>query len=179
VVSRNKIQAFAKLPLTFTFLTGMSMKILTLPTVKLLGSDQKTWSLPADLLNKWTLIYFYPKDDTPGCTVQACAYRDSKPNWAKKGLVVLGVSLDDLTSHDAFSNKFDLNFPLLADTEKVLSTALGAYGEQEWQGKKYMGLSRDSFLINPEGKIVKEWRGVNPKTTVEETISEALHHIDR
>lgn len=155
------------------------MKNLALPTVKLLASDQKTWSLPADLMNKWTLIYFYPKDDTPGCTIQACAYRDSKSDWAKKGLVVLGVSLDDLGSHDAFSKKFDLNFPLLADTDKVLSTALGVYGEQEWQGKKYMGLSRDSFLINPNGVIVKEWRGVNPKSTVQETIAEALLQMER
>jgi peroxiredoxin Q/BCP len=155
------------------------MKNLALPMVKLLASDQKTWSLPADLINKWTLIYFYPKDDTPGCTMQACAYRDTKAEWAKKGLVVLGVSIDDLNSHDAFSKKFDLNFPLLADTDKVLSTALGVYGEQEWQGKKYMGLSRDSFLINPDGVIVKEWRGVNPKSTVQETIAEALLQMAR
>ena len=85
--------------------------------------------------------------------------------------------MDDLTSHDAFTRKFELNFPLLADTEKKLATALKVYGEQEWQGKTYMGLSRDSFLINPKGEIIKEWRKVDPKTTVAETLKEALLHM--
>jgi len=150
------------------------MASLTLPNLTLQSSHQKTWSIPADFLGKWTLLYFYPKDDTPGCTIQACTYRDHKQDWEKSGLNVLGVSLDDLTSHDAFSRKFELNFPLLADTEKKLATALKVYGEQEWQGKTYMGLSRDSFLINPKGEITKEWRKVDPKTTVAETLKEAL-----
>lgn len=153
------------------------MTTLTLPNVTLHSSTQKAWSIPTDFLGKWTLLYFYPKDDTPGCTVQACAYRDHKKEWEKSGLNVLGVSMDDLTSHDTFTRKFELNFPLLADTEKKLAIALKVYGEQEWQGKTYMGLSRDSFLINPKGEIIKEWRKVDPKTTVSETLKEALMHM--
>lgn len=150
------------------------MPQLSLPVLSLTASDQKTWSIPTDFLGKWTLLYFYPKDDTPGCTLQACAYRDHKKDWEKSGIQVLGVSMDDLASHDSFARKFELNFPLLADTEKKLATALHVYGEQEWQGKKYMGLSRDSFLINPKGEIIKEWRKVDPKTTVMETLEEAM-----
>jgi peroxiredoxin Q/BCP len=154
------------------------MTKLSLPVLSLTASDKKTWSIPADFLGKWTLLYFYPKDDTPGCTVQACAYRDHKKDWEKSGIQVLGVSMDDLNSHDSFARKFELNFPLLADTEKKLATALNVYGEQEWQGKKYMGLSRDSFLINPKGEIIKEWRKVDPKTTVTETLKEAITQMN-
>jgi peroxiredoxin Q/BCP len=154
------------------------MTKLSLPVLSLTASDKKSWSIPSDFLGKWTLLYFYPKDDTPGCTVQACAYRDHKKDWEKSGIQVLGVSMDDLNSHDSFARKFELNFPLLADTEKKLATALNVYGEQEWQGKKYMGLSRDSFLINPKGEIIREWRKVDPKTTVTETLKEAITQMN-
>ena len=154
------------------------MTKLSLPVLSLTASNKKSWSIPSDFLGKWTLLYFYPKDDTTGCTVQACAYRDQKKDWEKSGIQVLGVSMDDLNSHDSFARKFELNFPLLADTEKKLATALNVYGEQEWQGKKYMGLSRDSFLINPKGEIIKEWRKVDPKTTVTETLKEAITQMN-
>jgi len=154
----------------------MTMNALNpmIPHVSLHDGSGKTWTLPAEFTGKWTLLYFYPKDDTPGCTIQACSYRDEKQHWEKLDLAVVGVSADDVQSHQDFSKKFELNFPLLADINQELSKALGVWGEQEWGGKKYMGLSRDSFLINPEGQIVKTWRKVNPKETVNQTIQEAM-----
>ena len=152
---------------------------LKLPALSLQDGHGKTWNVPTDFLGKWTILYFYPKDDTPGCTIQACTYRDEKQYWEKSGLVVLGVSADGVDSHKEFTQKFDLNFPLLADVNNQLSQALGVWGEQEWGGKKYMGLSRDSFLINPQGEIVKIWRKVNPKETVTETVGQALEWMKK
>jgi peroxiredoxin Q/BCP len=106
-----------------------------LPTVTLESSKGGFLRLPQDLGGKWTILYFYPKDDTPGCTRQACAYRDNLAEFTQAGIQVLGVSLDDLTSHDSFITKFNLNFPLLADTKHELSAALGVYGEQKWGDK--------------------------------------------
>lgn len=149
-----------------------------LPHVALPSSTGGTVTLPDDFKGKWTLLYFYPKDDTPGCTVQACQYRDHKADSERIGVHLYGVSLDDLTSHDAFAKKFSLNFPLLADTAHALSEALGVYGDQTWNGKTFKGLSRDTFLIGPEGQIRHVWRKVSPSTTVEETLSEAKRYVD-
>jgi peroxiredoxin Q/BCP len=139
------------------------------PHVKLESSKGGMLEFPQDISGKWTLLYFYPKDDTPGCTKQACTYRDQYEEFKKRNINLFGVSLDDLHSHDAFIKKFNLNFPLLADTKHELSAALGSYGEQEWKGKKSMGLSRDTFLIDPKGEIKAVWRKVDPTTTVQET----------
>lgn len=149
----------------------------TWPQFSLMASDGRNYDFPACLNGHWTLLYFYPKDDTPGCTKQACAYRDNYAKFKDKGVSLFGVSLDDLQSHDSFIKKFSLNFPLLADTERKLSEALGVYGKQEWKGQTYMGLSRDSFLISPKGQIVKVWRKVNPETTVTETWEELARHL--
>jgi len=140
-----------------------------LPKIKLPSTSGNDLSIPDDLTGKWSLLYFYPKDDTPGCTKQACGYRDGLQSFKELGVLVFGVSLDDLTSHKNFIDKYSLNFPLLADTEHLLADALDAYGEQEWNGKKYNGLSRDTFLIDPNGIIQKVWRKVNPESTIEET----------
>jgi len=140
-----------------------------LPKIKLPSTSGSDLSIPDDLTGKWSLLYFYPKDDTPGCTKQACGYRDGLQSFKELGVLVFGVSLDDLTSHKNFIDKYSLNFPLLADTEHLLADALDAYGEQEWNGKKYNGLSRDTFLIDPNGIIQKVWRKVNPESTIEET----------
>jgi thioredoxin-dependent peroxiredoxin len=148
-----------------------------LPDVELKSSQGGQMKLPRDLQGHWTILYFYPKDDTPGCTKQACSYRDGMENFEKINVRVLGVSLDDLTSHDSFIQKFNLNFPLLADTQHQLSEALGSYGDQEWQGKTYQGLSRDTFLIDPQGKVREVWRKVAPTTTMMETYEAVKRYL--
>lgn len=146
----------------------------SIPEVTLGHSEGGEVTFPADLKGKYTVLYFYPKDDTPGCTKQACAYRDNMADFAEEGIQLFGVSLDDLDSHDHFRKKYSLNFPLLADVDKRLSEALGVYGDQEFRGKTYKGLSRDSFLIGPEAKILQVWRGVDPLTTAAETLAAAV-----
>lgn len=148
----------------------MSLVGQKIPSMSVLVSGGETLNLPGDFKNQWSLLYFYPKDDTPGCTKQACSYRDNITEFTKRGVKVFGVSLDDLNSHNAFSEKFSLNFPLIYDKDKALSTFLGVYGEQQWNDKKYMGLSRDTFLIDPNGVVQREWRKVNPLATVGETL---------
>ena len=141
------------------------------------SSEGKTVKLPKDLKGQWTLLYFYPKDDTPGCTKQACSYRDHLKDFKKNGLMVYGVSLDDLKSHNSFINKFNLNFPLLSDAKRELSEALGVYGDKKFMGRSYKGLSRDTFLIDTKGVICQVWRKVKPELTVEETLAVALKFI--
>jgi peroxiredoxin Q/BCP len=143
-----------------------------LPTVSLTSTENKSYKLPDDFKGKWIVLYFYPKDDTPGCTKQACSYRDNISEFKNIGAEVVGVSLDDESSHENFKNKYSLNFPLLSDKDHALSEALGVYGDQEWMGKVFKGLSRDTFLINPEGKIIKIWRKVSPTSTMSETFEE-------
>ena len=109
----------------------------------------------SDFLGQKVVLYFYPKDDTPGCTKEACSFRDSHVIYQEKGIKVLGVSLDDEASHQAFAAKYDLPFTLLADIDHALSDAYGVYGEQTWGEKKFMGVSRKTFLIDEEGKIRK------------------------
>lgn len=140
-----------------------------LPNLSLAATERGRLDVPKDLLGHYSLIYFYPKDDTPGCTKQACAYRDDSERFRALGVALYGVSLDDMGSHEAFAGKFSLNFPLLSDPEHKLADFFGVYGEREWQGKKFMGLARDTFLIDPEGKVARAWRGVDPVTTAQET----------
>ncbi|MCB1193861.1 MAG: peroxiredoxin [Leptospiraceae bacterium] len=141
-----------------------------LPEVILQSTEGKEVKIPNDLKGSWTVLYFYPKDDTPGCTKQACSYRDSLADFTKTGAKVYGISLDPIDSHNSFIQKYSLNFPLLSDSDHKLSEALNVYGDQEWKGKVFKGLSRDTFLINPEGKITKIWRKVDPITTVKEIL---------
>lgn len=141
-----------------------------LPQLQLSVSGGDELSLPEDFKGQWTLLYFYPKDDTPGCTKQACGYRDQIEDFKKLGVQVYGVSGDDLTSHSAFIEKFTLNFPLIYDRDFQLSQFLGAYGEQEWKGKKFKGISRDTFAIDPEGKVAMVWRKVDPTETITRTL---------
>ena len=115
----------------------------------------------ADYRGTWLLLYFYPKDDTPGCTKEACNIRDAWVDYKKAGLEVLGVSTDSVASHKKFEEKFTLPFPLLADVAKKLVNAYGVWGEKEHMGRAYMGTRRTSFLINPEGRIVQMYE--NPK----------------
>ncbi len=125
--------------------------------------DGKVHTL-ADYAGRWVILYFYPKDDTPGCTVEACSFRDNSAELASLGASVLGVSRDTVASHVKFTNKHKLNFPLLADTTGDVCKAFGVLKEKSMFGKKYIGISRDTFLIDPKGNVVKEYRGVDPLT---------------
>ena len=110
------------------------------------------------------VLYFYPKDDTPGCTKQACAIRDSYDDFAEAGAVVLGVSPDDESSHVKFKEKYGLPFTLLADPDHVVSEQYGVWGERKYMGRTYMGIERSTFLIDEEGRVAKVMRRVKPDT---------------
>jgi len=110
------------------------------------------------------LVYFYPKDSTPGCTVQACGIQSDLTRFNKLGIPVFGVSMDSVVSHRKFADKYALSFPLLADTERSLIEAYGVWVEKSMYGKQYMGISRSSFLIGSHGKIEQVWEKVNTKT---------------
>lgn len=131
------------------------------PDFTLVDQDEKSHTL-SQYRGKKVVLYFYPKDMTPGCTVQAEGMRDSMNDLEAKGIVVLGVSVDDVKSHKKFVEKHNLNFPLLSDTEKVVVQAYGVWKEKSMFGKKYMGIQRDTFLIDEEGKLIQHFEKVNP-----------------
>lgn len=143
--------------------------------IKLSGIDEngveKEYNIK-DFVNETTILYFYPKDNTSGCTQEACDFRENKNRWTSKAQVV-GVSPDSIKSHKSFKEKQNLNFILLSDPEHVLSEAFGAWGEKSMYGKKYMGIIRSTFLIDKNGEVVKEWKKVKVKGHVEEVL-EAL-----
>ena len=116
----------------------------------------------ADFKGKNVILYFYPKDDTPGCTKEACAFRDQFAELKKRGAMVLGVSTDPVKSHDKFADKFSLPFLLLADEDKKIVGAYGVWGEKSFMGRKYMGTHRVTFLIGPDGRIKRIWPQVKP-----------------
>lgn len=124
-----------------------------------------------DLRGKKVVLYFYPKDDTPGCTKEACAFRDSFAKFKKRGIEVLGVSLDSEKSHQKFAKKFDLPFGLLADTDRAVSESYGTYGEKKFMGRKYMGNHRMTFLIDEKGKIKKIYDKVKPEAHADEVLA--------
>jgi peroxiredoxin Q/BCP len=125
----------------------------------------------SDYKGRNVILYFYPKDDTPGCTKEACAFRDYFAEFKKKGAVVLGVSTDPVKSHDKFVEKFKLPFTLLADDDKKIVEAYGVWGEKMFMGRKYMGTHRVTFLIGPDGKIRKIWPTVKPEEHAEEVLA--------
>jgi peroxiredoxin Q/BCP len=129
-----------------------------------------------DLLGKPVVIYFYPRDDTPGCTKEACGFRDQYAAIQKAGAVVLGVSADTVKSHVKFTNKHQLPFPLVADTESVLANAFGVWGEKVFMGRKYQGIHRVTFLIGRDGRIARIWDSVKPEIHAEEVL-EALKSL--
>jgi len=124
------------------------------------------------LRGAWVLIYFYPKDDTPGCTKEACAIRDSYPAFKKLGIMVLGVSTDSEASHQKFAEKYDLPFTLLADPQKEVVNKYGVFGKKKFMGKEYLGVSRTSFLIAPDGTIAKVYENVKPEVHAEEVLAD-------
>ena len=125
----------------------------------------------AELKGKNVILYFYPRDDTPGCTKEACAFRDHFAEFKKKGAVVLGVSPDPVKSHDKFVAKFKLPFTLLADEDKQIVQAYGVWGEKTFMGRKYQGVFRVTFLIGPDGRIRKIWPKVKPEEHAEEVLA--------
>ena len=133
------------------------------------GGKAPAFTLPADdgtkvklteLKGKPVVLYFYPRDNTPGCTREACAFRDQKDEIAKLGAVVLGVNTDTVESHEKFRDKFDLNFPLLADVDHKVAEKYGAWREKVRFGKRSMGIQRSTFIIDAGGKVAKMWKSV-------------------
>ena len=131
------------------------------PDFTLPKSGGGTLSL-SDLRGRKIVLYFYPKDDTSGCTTQACGLRDVYPRIEAKDAVVLGVSPDGVKSHDRFAARFELPFPLLADEDHAVAEAYGVWKERSMYGKTFMGIERSTFLIDENGKIERVWRGVKP-----------------
>ena len=125
----------------------------------------------ADFKGKNVVLYFYPRDDTPGCTKEACAFRDHFAGFKKRGAVVLGVSTASAKSHDKFVRKFKLPLTLLADEDKRIVTAYGVWGEKRFMGRKYLGTRRVTFLIGPEGRIKKIWCQVKPDAHAAEVLA--------
>ncbi len=123
-----------------------------------------------DFRGKKVVLYFYPKDNTPGCTQEACDFRDAAKPLAKKGTVVLGVSPDSVKSHDKFKQKFHLPFPLLSDEDHQIAEAYGAWQEKSMYGKKYMGIARSTFVIDEKGKIEQIYDKVKVKGHVAELL---------
>ena len=126
----------------------------------------------ADFKGKSVILYFYPRDDTPGCTKEACAFRDHFAEFRKKGAVVLGVSVDPVKAHDKFVKKYKLPFTLLADEDKKIVQAYGVWGQKSFMGRKYMGTHRVTFLIGPDGRIKKIWPKVKPEEHAEEVLAD-------
>jgi peroxiredoxin Q/BCP len=120
----------------------------------------------------WVLLYFYPKDDTAGCTKEACALRDDFPDFGALKAHVLGASTDSVQSHKKFAEKYNLPFTLLSDEHKELVTAYGVWGKKQMMGREYMGTMRTSFLINPEGVIAKVYEGVKPDIHAQEVLKD-------
>ena len=112
------------------------------------------------LRGKWVVLYFYPRDNTPGCTREACDFRDASKELQKRGAVVLGISGDSLASHEKFRAAQNLNFPLLSDADHAVAEKYGAWREKVLYGKKYLGIQRSTFLIDPRGKVAVVWKNV-------------------
>ena len=138
-----------------------------------LPSDEGTVVTLSDLRGKKVILYFYPKDDTPGCTKEACAFRDGRAQLSQRGAVVLGVSVDSVESHQRFKGKFGLNFRLLSDVEKRVVQAYGVWKEKSMYGRTYMGIERTTFLIDESGNIA----AIFPKVKVEAHLQEVLEAL--
>jgi peroxiredoxin Q/BCP len=132
----------------------------------------------ADFAGKHVVLYFYPKDDTPGCTTEACNFRDNLGLLESAGAVVLGISLDSVTSHQKFRDKFELPFTLLSDPEHIVADAYGVYGQKTFMGREYMGVDRATFVIGPDGTLEKIWPKVKPDGHAIEVLEWLKGHQD-
>jgi peroxiredoxin Q/BCP len=135
---------------------------ITAPTFTLPDQDGNMHTL-SNYRGKKVLLYFYPKDDTPGCTTEACNFRDGYEEFQKMGLVILGISKDTVKSHKKFAEKFSLPFPLLSDEEGKVVEAYDSWGKKKFMGREYVGIIRNSFLIDEHGKIAKVYKEVKTK----------------
>ena len=133
------------------------------PDFELLSDEDQPTKL-SDFKGQYVVLYFYPRADTPGCTKEACGFRDDYSMYEDKGIVILGISPDTVSKQSKFKAKHILPFTLLADTENQVSEAYGVWGLKKFMGREYMGVHRTTFLINPEGKIVQVFKKVKPAT---------------
>jgi peroxiredoxin Q/BCP len=143
------------------------------------GTKAKNFTLPdqegklhilKEYIGQWVVLYFYPKDDTPGCTVEACQFRDTFPQFKCSRAVVFGVSVDAVKKHAKFATKYELPFTLLSDEEKRVVELYGVWAKKKFMGREYMGILRTTFLINPAGKIAKIYENVKPDGHAEEVL---------
>ncbi len=141
------------------------------PEFNLPDQDGKMHSLK-DYAGQWVLLYFYPKDDTPGCTTEACGLRDNLPKFRKLKAQVFGVSTDSVKSHRKFADKFELPFTLLSDENKELVKAYDVYKPKKFMGREFLGTMRESFLVDPKGKIAKVYEGVKPAVHADEVLAD-------
>jgi thioredoxin-dependent peroxiredoxin len=139
------------------------------PDFELTSDSGETVRL-ADFRGKPVVVYFYPRDDTPGCTAQACGIRDNYEAFGERGAVVLGISPDTESSHVKFKQKYGLPFTLLADPEHEVAERYGVWGERRMYGKTYMGIERSTFVIDPDGKVARVMRRVKPDTHAEQVL---------
>jgi thioredoxin-dependent peroxiredoxin len=150
----------------------MSLKIGSkAPAINLPDQDGNKHKL-SDYLGQYVLIYFYPKDDTSGCTTEACGIRDAFPRFNKLKAKVFGISADSVASHKKFAEKYKLPFTLLADESKEVVTKYGVYGEKSMYGRKYFGINRTSFLVDPQGKIVRIYEKVKPAEHTKQVLAD-------
>ena len=127
----------------------------------------------SDYQGKWLIIYFYPKDDTPGCTTEACSFRDERSDIIDQtGAELVGISKDSVASHKKFADKYHLNFTLLSDPDHKVIQAYDSWKPKKFMGKEFIGTERNTFIIDPKGNIVKEYRGVNPKSHANQLIKD-------
>ncbi len=147
-----------------------------------IGQKAPDFSLPSskgnefklsDNLGKWIVLYFYPKDDTPGCTTEACAFRDKIRTFTESDIEIVGISTDTLASHEKFISKYGLPFELLSDSEKEVVKLYGILREKSMFGKTFLGVVRSTFLINPEGEVAKIWRNVKVNGHIDEVLKTA------
>lgn len=152
---------------------GDSVPAFTLP-----DQDKKDHNIH-DYLGQWVLVYFYPKDNTPGCTVEATEIRDNYSEFEKLNVAVLGISKDSSGSHQKFIEKYDLPFTLLSDKEKQVAELFGSLGLKKFMGKEYMGVLRNSYLIDPNGVVRKIYEGVTPKDHAQEVLEDVKEFIEQ
>ena len=145
------------------------------------GTKAKNFTLPdqegklhilKEYTGQWVVLYFYPKDDTPGCMVEACQFRDTFPQFKRSQAVVFGVSVDAVKKHAKFAMKYELPFTLLSDEEKKVVELYGVWAKKKFMGREYMGILRTTFLINPVGKIAKIYENVKPAGHAEEVLKD-------